>query len=264
MCYGIDGDVMKELLTVMLCVSLVSARTQQLTNSHPQAYRQALSQVISSLHLKKKDPLTQISTIYRYILTHVDYDYETYFHVAHRTTAYHALCEKKANCQGISLLLKDMCHCMHIKAPLVKGTYRGEPHVWNVIKLGRYYYNADATLDDHKLSCFLVSDADLVDHKRTTKVSHMAPATLGMQKINYPLFKYYQYKAPKEVTIRYAYDGASLKMKATQTLYRSNIKTPMYLKDYQLHIAFRHRGDYAITLKNKQSGKFLNYYFYIH
>lgn len=67
-----------------------------------------------------------------------------------RYTAYGALVNGKAICEGYSRAMQLLCKELSIPCTLVCGvsTDRGENHMWNVVKIGGEWYNLDVTWDD--------------------------------------------------------------------------------------------------------------------
>jgi uncharacterized protein YjdB len=109
----------------------------------------------------------KIKAIHDYVLKVVDYDF-TYS----RYTAYDALYRRSAVCQGYALLMYKMLMDAGIPARFiygeaVTGGQRG-PHAWNIVKIGKYWYNLDATWDDSydTAKYFLKSNASFSDHFR--------------------------------------------------------------------------------------------------
>lgn len=95
----------------------------------------------------------KISAIYRYVCTHVQYDEihrkNPYYHM--KSTAYAALVNHRATCQGYCVLLYRMLRENGIDCRIVTGTgvdNGGEQlHAWNIVKLDGRWYNLDATWD---------------------------------------------------------------------------------------------------------------------
>lgn len=116
----------------------------------------------------------KIKTVYDWICANVIYDYvnlndENYL-LKH--SAYAALVQRMAVCQGYSNLLYRMALEMGIDCRIITGVSHGENHSWNIVKLDGQYYNLDATWDSELRqagnSCeyFLKCDANFPDHTR--------------------------------------------------------------------------------------------------
>lgn len=99
----------------------------------------------------KDSELTEFQTIqliYDYITANVSYDHEGLNDDTDLTkyTAYGAICENSAVCMGISILFYRLALEMGIDARFI-NSIKSENHAWNIVKLGNYYYNLDATWD---------------------------------------------------------------------------------------------------------------------
>lgn len=84
-------------------------------------------------------------------------------------TAYGALVEGRALCQGYSYAFAELCDRAGIENTFVTG-YAGEEHMWNMVKLGGSWYHIDLTWNDPQMSdgkayvtydYFCVSDKDI-------------------------------------------------------------------------------------------------------
>ena len=91
----------------------------------------------------------KIDYIYDYITSNVTYDHENVSDDDYKLkyTAYAALYDGTAVCQGYSTLLYRLLLEEGIDCRLIAGNGNGESHSWNIIKLGDLYYCADATWD---------------------------------------------------------------------------------------------------------------------
>lgn len=87
----------------------------------------------------------KIKKIHDYLVQHVDYIDGGY-------TAYNALIDHGAVCEGYALAFYEMCKFAGVDCRVVTGTAygsRGEGnHAWNVVKSGGTWYNMDVTWDD--------------------------------------------------------------------------------------------------------------------
>ena len=112
----------------------------------------------------------KISAIYGYICSNVSYDRvhakNPYYFL--RSTAYGALIQGTATCQGYSLALYRMLKEAGISARIIRGRANGEEglHAWNIAELDGIYYNLDATWDAGKenYEYFLKGAEDFSDH----------------------------------------------------------------------------------------------------
>lgn len=66
------------------------------------------------------------------------------------STAYGALINKKAHCEGYSRAFKMLCNKVGIECDLVCGVSFGEGHMWNVVNINGTHSNVDVTWNDRK------------------------------------------------------------------------------------------------------------------
>lgn len=128
--------------------------------------------LLSSLGVKKMTTYGKIRTIYNYICKNVSYDQEGLNDSSvGKFTAYNALFKKKAVCQGYASLFYRMAVESGIRARVIPGTSRSEPHAWNIVKLGTRYYNMDTTWDAGKgtYTYFMKNNREFPDHVRDSK-----------------------------------------------------------------------------------------------
>lgn len=85
--------------------------------------------------------------------------------------AYNALVKGKSVCNGYSLAFLRIMQEMKIPCKYVTGTGNGGAHAWNLVKIGKNWYNIDVTWDDTAgtNAYFLKSDKDFKDHVRDNK-----------------------------------------------------------------------------------------------
>ena len=124
---------------------------------------------VNSLKLNKMSDYDKIKTINDYICKLVDYDNEAAEsgEISISNTAYGALYNKKAVCQGYALLFYRMCKEVKIPVRFVIGTgydeYNdiSEAHAWNIVKVNGKWYNIDVTWNDTtNNSYFLLNSKD--------------------------------------------------------------------------------------------------------
>jgi hypothetical protein len=132
------------------------------TLAQEEAFLQRLEEVMDELDVWPMADYMKYRTIYRYVTEHVDYDYDAYQEFldhngsadGHETayTAYGALVEGKAVCQGYSALFYAMCRYAGLPVLILTGQAEGEDgyenHAWNMIQLGGQWYQVDTTWDE--------------------------------------------------------------------------------------------------------------------
>ena len=111
----------------------------------------------------------KIKTIYDYICDNITYDYDNlnddeYFL---KFSAYAALINKTAVCQGYSTLLYRMLKAAGIDTRIITGVSNGENHAWNIVRIGDLYYYLDSTWDagNDRYSYFLKGSAEFEGHE---------------------------------------------------------------------------------------------------
>jgi len=124
---------------------------------------------------KIRDILPRIKFAYDYIITNVNYD-NTFV----RHSAYNALIEKTAVCEGCAQLLYRMLSMFGIPCRIITGRGLSENHAWNIVCIDGRWYNADVTWDLHKnalqrnlslYDCFLIGGTQFAKHKRDAEFS---------------------------------------------------------------------------------------------
>ena len=110
----------------------------------------------------------KIKTIYNYICDNVTYDYENLYNDDYclKNTAFAALINKTAVCQGYSSLLYRMLKASGVDSRIIAGYGNGENHAWNIVRIDGLYYYLDSTWDagQERKSFFLRGSADFFDH----------------------------------------------------------------------------------------------------
>lgn len=84
-------------------------------------------------------------------------------------TAYGAIVEGKAVCQGYALALRLLLSYVGIDSMVITGAAGGTPHAWNVVMIDGAWYHVDATWNDYpkliRYDYFNINDAALrLDH----------------------------------------------------------------------------------------------------
>ena len=99
--------------------------------------------ILSSLGTGDMSDYDKIKTIYRYIARNTSY--ADSISDQHVFTAYGALIDHVAVCQGYSQLFYRMMRESGIDCRIISGTSNNENHAWNIVKLGGIYYLMDVT-----------------------------------------------------------------------------------------------------------------------
>ena len=106
-----------------------------------------LKSVVESLNLKGLTDYQKAKAIYKYITENVKYDHEGLNDDSDylKYTAYGALVEKSAVCQGYANLLYRMLLEQNMDSRIITSTELN--HAWNVVELSGMYYYLDSTWD---------------------------------------------------------------------------------------------------------------------
>ena len=173
---------------ILTCTITATYRTTEAQNKELTA---AIAEVIKELDLDGKTEYQKVKAIHDYICDNVDYDYE---HLSQGDdypgmfTAYAAMFDGKAICQGYATLFYRMCDEAGISAKIITGDGNGESHAWNIVKIGDEYYNIDTTWDGQEsytvYDFFLKNADDFIAHYRnsiydTAEFNEKYPMTSG-------------------------------------------------------------------------------------
>lgn len=140
-----------------------------------------VDEIIDSLDLKGKSDYRKIKDIHDYLCDNVEYDIEKSGDEKGGTehTAYGALVEGKAVCQGYAislyrLLLEAGVDCRVIDGKGTDTSGLSSAHSWNIVSIGGVYFYVDATWDDStgSLDYFLRNRDDFeTDHVKSEEYS---------------------------------------------------------------------------------------------
>ncbi len=181
--FDYEGDYsLREGTADILDVTVTLTVTYYSTPEQEAAVDAELPRVLASLDLDGKSDYQRICTVYDYLCQNITYDYEHWEDDDYypQFTAYAALIEHKAVCQGYATLFYRMMLSLGIDCRIVVS----DGHAWNIVRLGGMYYNADATWDAEnqaesgRYDLFLRSKAyfDQVDsHTRQTGIYSGTP-----------------------------------------------------------------------------------------
>lgn len=124
--------------------------------------------LLAEMNLSQYSKEQQVKLIHDWIVTNVQYDESL-----QRYTAYEALKEGLAVCQGYAMLGYMLYSEAGFDVRIVEGTAKGQEHAWNMILLNDRWYQLDLTWDDPvgqaadvvSYRYYLVSDEELAkDH----------------------------------------------------------------------------------------------------
>lgn len=127
--------------------------------------------VLNGLNLSGKTDLEKVTAIYAYLCDKVVYDENA----TNCFTAYGALLDGKAVCQGYALAMMRLLNAVDVETDVVLGTSSEINHMWNVVYVDGEYFLMDATWDsDSEEACyayFLKGSDDFANHTPTESYS---------------------------------------------------------------------------------------------
>lgn len=85
----------------------------------------------------------KVKAVHDYIVLNSEYDESKLYY-----SDYDLLTEGTSVCNGYALLTYNMLNKLNIPVKLVSGTASGEDHIWNMVKLGDYWFHLDTTWND--------------------------------------------------------------------------------------------------------------------
>ena len=152
----------------------------------------AVETLLAQMNVSGAGSYEKLDAIYDYITSNVTYDHanlnDNSYKLKH--TAYAALINKTAVCQGYALLLYRLALELGVDCRLIAGTGNGDNHGWNIAKVEDRYYNLDATWDAgaSEYQYFLVSAKNFPGHTRWAEYDTAAfHAAYPMAEYNYTI-----------------------------------------------------------------------------
>lgn len=117
------------------------------TKEQSEAVTAEVRQILADILKPGMNDHQKIKAIHDYVVTHVEYDTGLT-----QYTAYDALFNGKAVCQGYSLLGYRLLTEAGITARIAEGTVNSGEHAWNMVLLDGNWYHLDLTWDDPVIS----------------------------------------------------------------------------------------------------------------
>ncbi len=132
-----------------------------LTTKEQEAYvDNKVTEVLATIITPQMNDYEKLLAIHQYICDHVTYD-----NSLTRYSAYNALAEGEAVCQGYALLMDKMLEKAGIKTIIIDGAIPEGTHAWNLVLIEGLWYHVDATNDDTNNNIFfLKTDSYMKDH----------------------------------------------------------------------------------------------------
>ena len=144
------------------------------TKQQEQLLDAAIADLLEELALNGKSDYEKVAGVYHYMTQNITYDYDNLEdeHYNLKYTAYAALMNKTAVCQGYANLFYRLMLELGVDCRIVTGIGNGGDHAWNIVKLDGKYYNVDATWDSQQVQAgreyryFLRCEESFDDHDR--------------------------------------------------------------------------------------------------
>lgn len=101
---------------------------------------------------EEADPIAAVDRIHRYIINRVAYDYRNENKCNY--SAYDGIFHQRTVCNGYALLAYKMLNALEIPCKYISGMAENDDgemqlHAWNMVKIGKKWYNLDITWDDN-------------------------------------------------------------------------------------------------------------------
>ena len=153
-----------------------------------------IDRVLGTLDLEGKTDYKKFLAVYEYMTHNITYDYTSSDMMKH--TAYAALINKTAVCQGYALLLYRMLLTIGIDCRFISGyggdAENGGAHAWNIVRLGNYYYNVDSTWDASGIQVYVNGVYDHTEYPNTYMLRCDANFPLHQRDEQYATSEFYE------------------------------------------------------------------------
>lgn len=142
------------------------------TRAAQQHFNEETEHILRSIIKHEANSIQKVLAIHDYLVNNILYDEDELYRrkssvITH--TAYGAIVEKKAVCEGIAYAFSLLAKRVGISATVVNGITDGGDHAWNIVQIGSEYYHIDVTWDIRKrpdatvkaYDYFCLSDSEL-------------------------------------------------------------------------------------------------------
>ncbi len=181
-----EGDYLKYDINSFLCEGYYDGfryyycvNVKYFSNAEQEKYvTEKVEQIVESLEFEGKTDYEKVSAIYEYIINNVSYDFSDDEVDKVRYSAYGALHNGMAVCQGFSQLFYRLAKEAGLSCRIISGMADDGGHAWNIVSIDGIYYLSDSTWDiynDEISECdyFMkgTADFDEADEKRFHEAS---------------------------------------------------------------------------------------------
>lgn len=122
------------------------------------AIQNEIEKIIQDYDLNHKSDYAKVKTIHDIVCDRIKYDYDNLNNTDYKPqfTAYAALFDGKAVCQGYALLFHRLAKEVGLDTRIIAGVN----HAWNIVKVDGQYYEVDCTWDDSSYDNINAPDGD--------------------------------------------------------------------------------------------------------
>lgn len=141
--WNISGT--KNVSNINVKVSYILTREERIETD------KIIDEILKSIITPYMNDHEKVKAVHDYIVLNSKYDKNSVYY-----SDYDLLTRGTSVCNGYALLTLNMLNKLNIPVKLVSGIAGGEAHIWNMVKLGDYWFHLDVTWNDP------VSDRDSV------------------------------------------------------------------------------------------------------
>lgn len=130
-----------------------------------------VKKILDELNLEKESEYVKTKKIHDYIIENTAYDI-----TVKNNSAYEGLENHATACQGYANMAYKMLTEAGVQCRVITGKADNVPHAWNIVRIGKLWYNLDCTWDDpiggandnigKKYSYFLKANKNFKEHIR--------------------------------------------------------------------------------------------------
>ena len=146
-----------------------------ITSAKRAAADKQIDNILSEIIKPYMNDHEKVKAVHDYIILNGKYDVTMQLY-----SDYDLLTQGSSVCNGYALLTYNMLNKLNIPVMLVTGTGNNQPHIWNMVKLGNYWFHLDTTWDDPLPDTNMVSyNYYMLTEKEITK-DHTIDSTLKL------------------------------------------------------------------------------------
>lgn len=156
-----------------------------LTSSERAAADKQIKNILSEIIKPTMNDHEKIKAVHDYIILNGNYDLNQINY-----SDYDLLTEGTSVCNGYALLTYNMLQELNIPVKLVTGTGNDELHIWNMVKLGEYWFHLDTTWNDPVPDTNMVSYRYYMLTEKEISKDHTIDNNLDIPKATKSYFEY--------------------------------------------------------------------------